>query len=98
MNKNLFIVILIILALGVTLGAVYYLNILNINQSSVNNTSERKDENSSLGTEEYLIPQVTSNANIIMDENTPKNYNNTELMNLEREINSLDLSNEGDIE
>ena len=38
------------------------------------------------------------NSNIVVDENTPKNYNNAELINMEKEINSLDLSGENDLQ
>ena len=96
MNKKIFIILLFVLALGITLGAVYYLNISSMNQKPVNNVSERKDDTSNQPQMDSAL--LDSSGNIVIDENTPKDYKNPELMNLEKEINNLDLSNEGDIE
>jgi hypothetical protein len=100
MNKKLFIILLFVLALAVTLGAVYYLNISAINNPPIVNTSVRNESNqdSNLDTNAIEIDPVLKNSNIIVDENTPKNYNNSDLINIEKEINSLDLSSENDLE
>jgi len=101
MNKYIFYILILGFALGITLGAVYYLNLVNMNQ----NMSEISDNKSEVKADipntdtpsETLAPEII-NTPIIVDENTPKNYKNDDLINLEKELNSLDLSSENDIE
>lgn len=100
MNKKLFLLIIFFLALGITLGAVYYLNIASIKNSPATNTSSR-EENKDTAVKNENNPEMDTavrNSNIVVDENTPKNYNNAELINMEKEINSLDLSGENDLQ
>jgi len=101
MNKYIFYILIIGLALGITISAVYYLNLGNMNQN-MNEISDIKsevkaDNPSTDMPSETLAPEI-KNTPIIVDENTPKNYKNEDLINLEKELNSLDLSSENDIE
>jgi hypothetical protein len=101
MNKYFFYILILGLALGITLGAVYYLNLGNKTQN-MNEISDQKTtpEIKVIQNEvpsEPVAPEVI-NSSIIVDENTPKNYKNEDLINLEKELNSLDLSSENDIE
>jgi hypothetical protein len=101
MNKYFFYILILGLALGITLGAVYYLNLGNMTQnmneiSNQKTTPEIKVIQNEVPSEP-IAPEVI-NSSIIVDENTPKNYKNEDLINLEKELNSLDLSSENDIE
>ncbi len=100
MNKVVFFITIFLLALGISLGAVYFLNFENFNQDLRELTSNRLEsetrnpENYIENTIDYEVPNV----DIIVDENTPENYSNQELINLEKELNSLDLSNLDDLQ
>lgn len=101
MNKYIFYILILGLALGVTLSAVYYLNLGNMNQnmkeiSDIKSEVKADTPNTDMPSE-TLAPEIM-NTSIIIDENTPKNYKNEDLINLEKELNSLDLSSENDIE
>jgi len=101
MNKIIFYIIILVLAIGTTLGLVYFINMNSMNQSMSEITDIKVED---IGQQSNDIENVTTINNIIdsgqiiVDENTPKNYNNQELMEIEKEINSLDLSSENDIE
>lgn len=103
MNKFIFYVLLIFIAFSITLLGVFYLDLFNSNQSTVNKSSDislddSKDVSNEM-IEEYRIDEIQFNeSGIIIDDSTPENYSNEELINLEKELNSLDLSGETDIE
>jgi len=101
MNKIIFYIIILVLAIGTTLGLVYFISMNSMNQSMSEITDIKVED---IGQQSNDIENVTpfnniiDSGQIIVDENTPKNYNNQELMEIEKEINSLDLSGENDIE
>jgi hypothetical protein len=101
MNKIIFYIIILVLAIGTTLGLVYFININSMNQN-MNEISDIKVEDKAQQSNdtENVNPlnNIFDSGQIIVDENTPKNYNNPELLEIEKEINSLDLSSENDIE
>jgi hypothetical protein len=100
MNKVVFFITIFLLALGISLGAVYFLNFENFNQDLRELTSNRL-ESETRNPENYIedtIDYEVPNVDIIVDENTPENYSNQELINLEKELNSLDLSNLDDLQ
>lgn len=103
MNKVFFYIFLVFLALGITLGAVYYLNLGNIKQIPASSDSRvpKNSETTSISDSskvntisEYIITPENNNQ---LDA-VPSNYTDQELIDLEKELNSLDLSSENDIE
>jgi hypothetical protein len=106
MNKFIFYIFLIFLALVVTLTGVYYLNLGNIKQTpalSDSRVSENLNQDQKLqeqGSDSNLSNQ-NAQANSVLElekESLPLNFTDTELIDLEKELKSLDLSSENDIE
>jgi hypothetical protein len=99
MNKYIFYTLIVSLALVITLFAVYFVNLSTMNQSTKDLSTQSfpsQERNSDSNNESSLNNQLRDS--IVIDEKTPKNYNNEELIKIEQELNSLDLSNEFDIE
>ncbi len=102
MKKIVYVLLLISLALVITLVGVYFVNKSNMNQSISESTSKNpiepeKSESTNPKTYE-VIEDLINKSDIIQDSSTPKNYNDNELIELEKEINSLDISDQSDIQ
>ena len=102
MNKILFYTVLIFLALIITLIAVYFLNTGNINQvpastdtriSEQAESPEKEFNNSNDTGSEFAVEEISDTS-----ETVPGNFKDPELIDLVKELNSLDLSSENDIE
>lgn len=99
MNRFLFYSMLIFITLLITFGAIYFLNLSNMNEVKDNNSSVRDtnlmemqtDINKMLPTPELYSPEQNQEANI-------PTLNNQDLSEIEKELNSLDLDSELDIE
>jgi len=102
MKKSIYVALIISFALIVTLVGVYYYNKSQMNQKPQVNSNERKETQVKAPEKQ----EITSNevvgdpakAQIVQDSTTPKNYNDPELTNLEKEVNSLDISDQTDIQ
>jgi len=99
MNRILFYSLLIFLVLSITLGAIYFLNMSNMNEIRPNNTSIRETTDGKISDPVF--------ENIIPDQVNPKSgsnqtikstLKNQDLFEIEKELNNLDLSSEADIE
>lgn len=102
MNKILFYTVLIFLALTITLTAVYFLNTGNINQVPASTDTRVSEQAESPGEEfnnsedtgsEFVVEEISDTS-----ETVPDNFKDPELIDLVKELNSLDLSSENDIE
>jgi len=108
MSRKIFFVVLFLLALVITIGAIYFLNLGKLTQPQDSNSSKRvsEEEKSNLNNENIISPKNTSDISsestpvprFVVDENTPADYSDVDLINLEKELNTLDLSSENDIE
>jgi hypothetical protein len=103
MNKIFFYIVLVFLALSITLTAVYFLNLGNIKQIPASNDSRMSETDSlnidkSSNEENNKLENGTYMESSKLEETPPSNFKDQELIDLEKELNSLDLSSENDIE